>query len=605
MKIVPTLFVFLSAVVCQAAEKPNIVFFLVDDLGLGDVGCFGSTYHETPNIDQLCADGMKFTQGYSACTVCSPSRAAILLGKYPARTHLTDWIAGHRRRNSRLLIPEWNMRMDLSETTLPEALRSAGYRSQFVGKWHLMPIGADDFQQHYPTSHGFDTNVAGREWGQPKGPGKYFSPFGMPNLDDAAKGEFLTDALTDKAVHFIETNRQQPFFLYFSYYTVHGPIMAPADLVEKYKQKAKTIPKPYKERVNPSFAAMTELLDRSVGRVRNKLDELGLADNTIIVFTSDNGGTSELASAGLRGAKALAYEGGTRVATMVHWPGVTVPRSECAVPIIGNDFYPTLLEICGLEPRPEQHLDGKSLVPLLKGSQEGWDRDALYWHYPHYHRTKPYGAVRRGDWKLIEFFEDQRLELYDLENDPSEERNLAEIESQKAASLLGNLRAWRTSVSAQMPTRNPDFTLIPKKREPGKTVAVSPTRAVSTPQGTITASSNQRGNDPHRSVDGVRSTRWAANGPAVPQWIQLDFGEPRILSGVDIQFTNRTWIHYRVSVSKDGTAWETAYESRSEDLIQQQQVRFKATARFVRISVEKLGSGWVTISEWKPVFAGS
>ncbi len=605
MKLAPIWVVFLLASVCHAAEKPNIVFFLVDDLGLGDVGCFGSTYHETPNIDQLCSEGMKFTQGYSACTVCSPSRAAILLGKYPARTRLTDWIAGHRRGNRRLLIPDWNMRMDLSETTLPEALKTAGYRSQFVGKWHLMPIGADDFQQHYPTSHGFDVNIAGREWGQPKGPGKYFSPFGMPNLDDGSRGDFLTDALTDQAIEFIDENRDDPFFLYFSYYTVHGPIMAPPELVNKYKQKAKTVAKPYKERINPSFAAMTELLDRSVGRVRAKLEELGLADNTIIVFTSDNGGTSELASAGLRGAKALAYEGGTRVATMVHWPGVTVPGSECSVPIIGNDFYPTVLEMCGLELMPAQHRDGESLVPLLKRSADPWKREELYWHYPHYHRTTPYGAVRRGDWKLIEFYEDEHLELYDLKHDPAERDNLASREPKLAKELLENLRAWRQSVAAQMPTPNPDFNQVVKTRTPTKPRPGAVTQPVSTPQGTITASSSQPGNDPHRSVDGQQSTRWAASGEAVPQWVQLDLGESRKLAGVDLRFQNKTWIHYRVSVSQDGENWQTASESNTKELIQDQKLRFKATARYLRITVEDLGSGWVTISEWKPIDAGS
>ena len=591
-----TLFCLLVAASARGSEKPNIVFFLVDDLGLGDVGCFGSTFHETPNIDRLCADGVKFTHAYSACTVCSPSRAAILLGKYPARTNLTDWIAGHRRGNAPLKIPDWNMRMNLGETTLPEALKAEGYRSQFVGKWHLMPIGADDFDQHYPTSHGFDQNVAGREWGQPKGPGKYFSPFGMPNLDDGRAGEFLTDVLTDEAVEFIDANQEQPFFLYFSYYTVHGPIMAPPKLVQKYRQKAMSLAKPYTQRVNPAFAAMTELLDRSVGRVRAKLQELGLAENTIIVFTSDNGGTSELASAGLRGAKALAYEGGTRVATMIHWPGVTAPGSECDVPIIGNDFFPTLLEMSGCAPLPSQHVDGLSLVPLLKNSKASWPRDELYWHYPHYHRTTPYGAIRKGNWKLIEFYEKGNLELYDLETDPAERSNLAGERRELAADLAKRLQNWRTSVEAQMPTPNLDYD--PDKRGKAKPRISQP---ISTPKGTISASSHQLGNYPHHSVDGEKTTRWAASDGTTPQWIQLDFGVEKPLSGAEIRFKNRTKIRYYVSVSSDGVKWTKVHESNKASEIQDERLSFSATARYLRITVEAVESGWVTIQDWQPI----
>ncbi len=598
MKIRSVLLLLCLLGTAQAAQKPNIVFFLVDDLGLGDVGCFGSTFHETPNIDQLCFDGLKFTQAYSACTVCSPSRAAILLGKYPARTNLTDWIAGHRRRNAPLQIPDWNMRMDLSETTLPEALKSEGYRSQFVGKWHLMPIGAQDFDHHYPPSHGFDQNIAGREWGQPKGPGKYFSPFGMPNLDDGKKGDFLTNALTDQAVDFIEANQNAPFFLYFSYYTVHGPIMAPPELVQKYREKALRFPKPHMERVNPSFAAMTELLDRSVGRVRSKREELGLSDNTIIVFTSDNGGTSELASAGLRGAKALAYEGGTRVSTIVHWPGITLPGSQCNVPIIGNDFYPTLLEMCGGEPLPQQHVDGVSLVPLLQNPKAPWKRDELYWHYPHYHRTTPYGAIRKGQWKLIQFYENDALELYNLKSDPAERTNLAETRTSVASDLLKRLQRWRSSVGAQMPTPNPDYD--PKGR--GQQLSLQGGQPISTPHGTISASSHQRGNFPHHSVDGDRNTRWAASDATVPQWIQLDFGQQRPLSGIEIRFKNRTEINYTVSISNDAREWQKVHETRGNVKTQDEKVAFSGNPRFVRITINRVKTGWATIEEWRPIY---
>lgn len=594
---------FLASLV--EARQPNVVFFLVDDLGLGDVGCFGSKFHETPHIDQLAADGMKFTQAYSACTVCSPSRAAILLGKYPGRIHLTDWIAGHKRNNPKLKIPDWNMRMEHEETTLAEAMTAGGYRSHFVGKWHLMPNGQPDFDEHFPTAHGFEGNTGGREWGQPKGPGKFFSPYGMPNLPNGEKGDFLTTALTDEAIKFIDSSKDKPFFLYFSYYTVHGPIMAPAELVEKYKKKAAGLSKPYTERVNPAFAGMMELLDDSVGRVRQHLKSLGIEKDTLIVFTADNGGTTQLSSAGLRGSKALSYEGGTRVSTIVRWPGVTRPGSECDVPVIGNDFYPTFLEAGGLDLMPDQHIDGKSLVPLLKGESDKWSRDELFWHYPHYHKTKPYGAIRKGDWKLIEFFEDGKLELYDLANDPAESADLAEKNVEKAKSLHTRLQEWRKEVGAQMPSLNPEYdpSLQPtsNRKKRAQASQSQPTTPVKTSLGMISASSNQKGNDPANSVDGDPSTRWAAAGEAVPQWVQLDLGESKSLKGVDIRFKNKTWIHYQVQISKAGKNWETVFQSKSEEPIQDEAPRFNAEGRFVKITVNDLGSGWVTISDWNPV----
>ena len=441
----------------KADKKPNFVFFLVDDLGWGDLGCYGSKFHETPNLDRLAADGMRFTNAYSACTVCSPSRAAILTGRYPGRLHLTDWIAGHGRKNPKLLIPKWNKRMGLELTTLPEALKEAGYRSQFVGKWHLMPNGQADFKEHYPESHGFDINVGGREWGQPKGPGKYFSPFGMPNLDDGKKGDYLTGRLTDAAVEFIGESKDKPFLLYFSYYTVHGPIMAKPELLKKYKAKATGFENTNNENMNPAYAGMVQSLDESVGRVMAKLEEAGVADNTVVIFTADNGGDSVLSSGGLRGRKALAYEGGTREPAIVKWPGKVKPGTICDVPVIGTDFYPTMLEMADLPPRPEAHLDGVSVKPLLTGEAKDLGRDALFWHYPHYHRTTPYGAIRHGDWKLIEFFEDGNAELYDLKTDPAESTDLAGEKPEKTKELLEALRAWRESVGAQMPTPNPAY----------------------------------------------------------------------------------------------------------------------------------------------------
>ncbi|MFC7338181.1 sulfatase [Haloferula chungangensis] len=442
---------------CAKDRKPNFVFLLVDDLGWGDFGCYGAEFYETPQIDKLASEGMQFSNGYAACTVCSPSRAAILSGSYPARLHLTDWITGHKHPFAKLRVPDWKIRIDHQRVLMPEALKEGGYRTAFFGKWHLMPIGQPDFDQHYPTDHGFDINVGGREWGQPKGRGKYFSPFDMPGLDDGKAGDFLTDKLTDAALDFLDqTKRDQPFLLYFSYYTLHGPLMAPPELVAKYKEKAKTFENTKNELLDPRRAGMVEKLDDSVGRIMAKLDELGIADNTVVILTGDNGGDSPKTTGGLRDYKGLSHEGGVREPFIVKWPGRIAPKSSCDEMVIGTDFYPTLLEMAGLPARPDEHADGVSILPLLTGATKELERDALFWHYPHYHRTKPYGAIRRGDMKLIEFFEGGNLELYDLKTDPGEKNNLAKQHPEKAQALLKELKAWRKSVDAQMPSENPN-----------------------------------------------------------------------------------------------------------------------------------------------------
>jgi arylsulfatase A len=441
-----------------ASDKPNIVFLLVDDLGWGDFGCYGAKFNETPNIDKLAADGMLFTNAYAACTVCSPSRAAILSGQYPARLHLTDWIAGHNNPTAKLTVPDWKMKLDHERMLLPEALKKGGYATAFFGKWHLMPNGQPDMKEHFPTDHGFDINVGGREWGQPKGPGKYFSPFGMPNLNDGQPGDYLTDKLTDSAVAFLnETKRENPFLLYFSYYTVHGPLMAPASLVAKYKEKAKDFKNEKDEFLNPVRAGMIESLDTSVGRIVAKLQDLGIADNTVIILTGDNGGDYDETTGGLRDFKGWSHEGAVREPLIAKFPGKITKGSACDEMVIGMDFYPTLLEFAGLDPLPGEHKDGVNLAPLLTGAKRFLDRNTLCWHYPHYHRTKPYGAIRERNWKLIEFFEDGNLELYDLKADPFEKHDLAKQMPEKAAGLLTKLKEWRKSVDAQMPTANPRY----------------------------------------------------------------------------------------------------------------------------------------------------
>ncbi|HEY5653811.1 MAG TPA: sulfatase [Pontiella sp.] len=434
-------------------KKPNVVFFLVDDFSAGALSSGGSKLHETPHIDKLFEAGMTFENGYSACTVCSPSRAAILTGKYPARTRLTDWIAGHKKPFEKLKVPNWNMKVEHSEITLAEAMRENGYRTGFFGKWHLMPENQPKLMdEHYPTDHGFDINVGGREWGMPKGRGKYFYPFDMPGLEEGREGEYLTDRLTDEAVRFIDESGVNPFFLYFSYYTVHTPIQARKEKIEKYKKKLES--GSYLQK-NPKYAAMVEHLDDSVGRVVEELKTRGLWENTIVIFTADNGANYQEYTAGLRKFKGFSYQGGVCEPYLICGPGIEA-GSRSDVPVIGMDFYPTILELCGLDAKPEQHVDGVSLAPLLKNKGSIPERN-LYWHYPHYHRTKPYSAVISKGWKLIEFHEEGRQELYHLEQDPAESRNVVGSHPEKVAELTQMLCSWKEAVDAQMPTPNPRY----------------------------------------------------------------------------------------------------------------------------------------------------
>ncbi len=592
--------VLLPALLLAApAKKPNFVFLLVDDLGWADFGCYGAEFHETPHIDRLAEGGMLFSDGYAACTVCSPSRAAIMTGCYPARLHLTDWIAGHKHPRAKLAVPDWTMKIGHERVTLPEALKEAGYRTVFLGKWHLMPIGAEDFDAHYPESHGFDINIGGREWGQPKGRGRYFSPFDMPGLDDGNPGDFLTDKLTDAAIDYLDKgDRNTPFLLYFSYYTLHGPIMAPPQLVAKYTEKAKTFENTKNEFINPARAGMVESLDTSVGRIMQKLEEMGVADNTAIVLVGDNGGDHDLTTGGLKAFKGFAHEGGTRVPFIVKWPGKTRPGSKSDTPVIGTDFYPTMLEMAGLPLKPESHRDGVSLVPLLTGGT-ALERDALYWHYPHYHRTKPYGAIRSREWKLIEFFEEGALELYNLSSDPREEHNLAEAQPEKAGELLRRLNAWRGAVGAQMMRPNPDYDPNYKEPQPQRRPGAK------TPLGVVSASTFERNNWPEYALDGDRATRWAGSDGSVPQWWQLELPEERGIQGVSIFWKNRTWFSYAVETSRDGKQWEPAVDERgSREVRTESRHAFKSRrAKFLRVTVDALGGGWVSFTELQPVFA--
>lgn len=440
-----------------SADRPNVVVFLIDDLGWADPGCYGNTFHETPHIDRLAKDGVRFTNGYSACTVCSPTRAALLTGQYPARLHVTDWIAGHKRPFARLKVPDWTMHLPHETHSLAEAFKAAGYTTASVGKWHL---GMAD---SYPEKHGFDLNVGGTDKGSPPG---YFAPEKIPTLPPGKDGEFLPDRLTAEAVKFITANKDKPFFLYFPHYAVHTPIGGKADVIAKYTKKAEAMGL----KANPTYAALFEGVDDSVGAVRRALADLKLNDRTIVVFTSDNGGLLPItANPPFRAGKGSAYEGGVRVPWIVHWPGVTKPGTTSDTPIITCDLYPTLADACGLKVPAAHTVDGVSMAAVLKGGAAP-EREALYWHYPHYHPggATPYSAARFGDWRLVEFFETGKVELYNLKDDVGEKTDLAAKEPERAAKLHAKLKAWRQAVGAQLPTPNPDHDPEKDKTPPKK-----------------------------------------------------------------------------------------------------------------------------------------
>jgi arylsulfatase A-like enzyme len=448
-------------------NRPNFVFFLIDDLGWKDLGCYGSEFYETPNIDRLAQEGMLFTDAYAACPVCSPTRASIMTGKYPARLGITQWIGGSDEPTA------YRHEMPLEEVTIAEALKEAGYATGFVGKWHL---GSNNY---YPQHQGFDVNIAGDSSGAPP---TYFYPYKKSNRTletmppGGREGEYLTDRLTDEALKFLDSSKDKPFLLYLSHYAVHTPIESKKELADKYRAKAETMtgrdgPKfapvygRYRTRQwqdHPAFAGMVQSVDESVGRVMAKLAELGLEDRTIVIFMSDNGGLSTVprqaptCNLPLRAGKGWLYEGGIREPMIIKWPGVVRAPSVCAEPVTSTDFYPTMLQMAGLPANPKQHMDGVSLVGLLKGRGRP-RREAIYWHYPHYHGSgnRPSGALRAGDYKLIEWYEDERVELYNLRDDIGERRDLSGEMPQKAAELRSMLHKWRGQMNAKMPESAP------------------------------------------------------------------------------------------------------------------------------------------------------
>ena len=461
--------------------RPNFIFILMDDLGWRDLGCCGSTFYETPNLDRLASEGVRFTDAYAACPVCSPTRASILTGKYPANVGVTDWIDwGHwiHPCRGKVVDAPYLDHLPLREKSLARALKAAGYRTWHVGKWHL---GGAPFS---PEKHGFDVNIGGCEWGCPHH--GYFAPWGIPALPEAPKGVYLTDHLTDLAIELIRKRGRKPFFLNLWHYAVHTPIQAKPKDVARFKAKARRsgldkiqaieegefFPCEHKKhqriqrrlaQSDPVYAAMVWNVDWNVGRLLAAVKEAGLADDTVVIFTSDNGGRataegSPTSNRPLIEGKGWMYEGGVREPLIVKWPGAAKPGTICAAPVTSPDFYPTILDMAALAPRPRQHADGVSFAAALRGDS-CFDRGPLYWHYPHYGNQggTPGSAIRWGGYKLIEFFEDGRRELYDLRRDIGESRNLAGAMPAVAKRLHRQLVAWRRRVEARIPVRNDGY----------------------------------------------------------------------------------------------------------------------------------------------------
>ena len=447
-------------------ERPNVLFIYSDDLGWKDLSCMGSHYYQTPRLDALATQGMRFTNAYAGAPVCAPSRACLLSGQYaPRHGVLCVWRTDPPPVEAQKVVPPPNARnLSADVYTLAESLRDAGYHTAHIGKWHLGDEATG------PAAQGFEVNIAGSGAGMPK---TYFAPYQMKYLQEGPRGEYLPDRLTDEAIAYLEKQARadRSFFLHMSYYTVHclaeGKLEAKPQTIAKYRTKQGE-----GRQSNPTYAAMVEHMDQNVGRLLDAVDRLGLADNTLVIFTSDNGGWGPgTDSAPLRGQKGMVYEGGIRVPLIVRWPGKVAPGSTSDAPTINLDFYPTLLAVCGATV-PEGHmLDGESMLPVLTGEADGFGRDTIFWHFPAYTKrwpdnttlttpfiTTPATAMRVGDWKLIEFYEGNVLELYNLADDPGERRDLAEAMPDKAAELHAKMEAWRQATNAPVPSgANPKY----------------------------------------------------------------------------------------------------------------------------------------------------
>lgn len=467
-------------------HKPNVIFILLDDFGYMDCSCYGSKFYETPNIDRLAAQGVRFTNAYAACPVSSPTRASIMTGKYPVNTGITDWIPGRQATKSgspsdKLISLPFKLQLDLQEITIAEILRKNGYSTMISGKWHL---GGDP--EFWPENQGFDINKGGYSAGQPnkgKNSNGYFSPYGNPRLEDGPEGEYLTDRQTDEAIRFIENSGNKPFFVYLSYYAVHNPMQGKEALIKRFREKADSMgldgrqeftrdrnwirekmSDNFKERIiqsNPVYAAMIYSVDENIGRLAARLRELGLDENTVIIFTSDNGGlsTSEgspTCNSPLRAGKGWLYEGGIRVPLIIRYPGKTIAGSVRNSPVSSVDFFSTIAEITGSDTNGTK-TDGISILPLLEKDKMK-DRP-LFWHYPHYSNqgVEPGSAIRLGKYKLIDNFEKGRQELYDLEKDLSETNDISGSYTGRTKKLYSLLKAWRTETHAKMMDKNPEW----------------------------------------------------------------------------------------------------------------------------------------------------
>lgn len=472
--IVFLLFALLYVTSCRGGQKkepelqqPNFVIILVDDLGWADVACnFPESFYETPHIDRLAEKGLRFTHAYAAHPVCSPTRAAIMTGRHPNRVGITDWIPGLAPKNRPLTGPEIEQELRLEEVTLAERLKEKEYRTCFIGKWHL---GDEGF---FPEDQGFDVNIGGHHKGSP--PGGYYAPYKNPKLKDGPDGEYLTDRLTDEGIRFIHQEKDNPFFLFLAFYTVHTPIQAAKRHIEKYEQKREglgldEVPhrkegEGWTKRVqeDAAFASMVAAMDENVGRLQEALEEHGLDKNTWVIFTSDNGGLSTLgrknaptSNGPLRAGKGWCYEGGIRVPMIISGPGITTPGKTSAYPVVSMDIFPTLSALAGMDSR---NVDGENLLPILTGDKLP-ERDELFWHYPHYHGStwKPGSALRKGDWKIVVHYEDNRTELFNLAEDPGEKTNLADRFPEKVESLQAILDQKLKETGAKFPVSNPQF----------------------------------------------------------------------------------------------------------------------------------------------------
>ncbi len=472
MKTSPLLTTALAIPAIVNAEKMNIISIVVDDLGWNDVAFMGSKYHETPNIDKLAKSGMHFTNGYATCAVCSPTRASLITGQYPSRIGITDWIhhapikngknpEGHRRlKKTNLELPINYEFLPFEAITIAEVLKEAGYATAHIGKWHLGPMKNErknpGFKGSLPTDHGFDINLGGSGAGQPP---SYFEDYRLPTLPADANGntgDYLTDREAEECEKFLEANKDKPFFLNMWHHTVHTPLQAKKEYTDYFKKKGQVAGD---KRKNAKYAAMVKSVDDAVGRIVAKVKALGIEDKTVIVFTSDNGGhvlwnISDLTP--LRKGKGFPYEGGIRVPYIIKWPGVTKAGSVSSVKINSNDLYPTFCAAANCQPPKDYKIDGKNLKPILAGKSTKWQNRALYWHFPHTWAgglVKPYSTINDKDWKLIYHWIEDKVELYNLNNDLSETKDLAKSQPEKAIELKSKLMKWLKTSGAKIPNR--------------------------------------------------------------------------------------------------------------------------------------------------------